>query len=84
MVGFASGGLTEVSLASSANGQLDTTSVENTLKSIVGTAGNYIAENLTNATGNGDGDYLPIHSDTAYVYATSRFLADNTILLDEN
>lgn len=84
MIGFASGGLTEVSLTPSGGDQVDTTSVENTLRNIVGAAGNYVASILTNATGNGDSDLLPIYSDTAYIYATSQFLADNTILLDEN
>lgn len=84
MVGFASGGLTEVSLSSTPGDTVDTTSVENTLRNIVGAAGNYVASILTNATGNGDSDTLPIYTDMDFIYGTSRFLADNTILLDEN
>ncbi|KAF7548513.1 hypothetical protein G7Z17_g7011 [Cylindrodendrum hubeiense] len=84
MIGFASAGLTDVSLTKSSGDAVDTTSVENTLKNMVGAAGNYVASVLQNATGSGDADTLPIYTWTTLQYATSRFLYDNTILLDEN
>ncbi|KAJ5117196.1 hypothetical protein N7448_004138 [Penicillium atrosanguineum] len=84
MIGFASAGLTDVSLTSSGSDSVDTTSVENTLKNIVGAAGNYVASILQNATGNGESDSLPIYTYTTLEHGTSRFFADSTILLDEN
>lgn len=84
MVGFASGALSEVGNTSGNSDNVDTTSVENTLKNIVGSAGNYLASILQNATGNGDSTTLPIYTLSTLQYGTSRFLSDNTILLDEN
>jgi hypothetical protein len=84
MIGFASAGLTDVSLTRSGSDSVDTTSVENTLRNIVGAAGNYVASILQNATGNGESDTLPIYTLTTLEHGTSRFFADSTILLDEN
>ncbi|KAJ3540804.1 hypothetical protein NM208_g4897 [Fusarium decemcellulare] len=84
MIGFASAGLTDVSLTPSNSDMVDVTSVENTLRNIVGTAGNYVASILANATGNGDSTTLPIYTETTLQFGTSRFFSDNTILLDEN
>lgn len=84
MIGFAAAGLTDVSLTKGGSDAVDTTSVENTLRNIVGAAGNYVASILTNATGGGDSTTLPIYTYTTLEHGTSRFFADNTILLDEN
>lgn len=84
MIGFAAAGLTDVSLTSSSGDMVDVTSVENTLRNMVGGAGNYVASILQNATGNGDSDTLPIYTYSTLQYGTSRFFSDNTILLDEN
>jgi hypothetical protein len=73
-----------VSLTKGGSDAVDTTSVENTLRNIVGAAGNYVASILTNATGGGDSTTLPIYTYTTLEHGTSRFFADNTILLDEN
>ncbi|EED15334.1 conserved hypothetical protein [Talaromyces stipitatus ATCC 10500] len=83
MIGFASGAFNEIYNQGSSNVQVDVTSVENTLRNIVGAAGNYVATVLTNATGNGDPETLPIYTYTALQHATARFFDDNTILLDE-
>ncbi|KAK2762213.1 hypothetical protein FQN54_001223 [Arachnomyces sp. PD_36] len=64
--------------------QVDTTSVQNTLKNVVGAAGEKVASILENATGNGDSKKLPLLNHDTYQYATSSFFADNTLLLDEN
>ena len=84
MMGFAAAGLTDVSLTNGATDAVDKTSVENTLRNIVGAAGNYVASILTNATGNGNAKTLPIYTESTLQYATSRFFLDNTILIDEN
>lgn len=64
---------------------VDTTSVENTLKNYMGSAGDYLSAMLANATGNGDSDYLPTSADdTLYTYGTSKFFEDPSILLAEN
>lgn len=84
MIGFASGGLTEISNTGSPSDNVDTTSVENTLRNVVGAAGNYVASVLQNATGNGNPDTLPIYTYTTLQHATARFFLDDTILLDEN
>lgn len=84
MVGFAAAGLTDVSLTNTGGDSVDVTSVENTLKNIVGAAGNYVSSILQNATGNGDSTTLPIYTYTTYEHGTSRFFADSTILVDEN
>ncbi|KAJ5389388.1 uncharacterized protein N7496_000456 [Penicillium cataractarum] len=84
MIGFAAAGLTDVSLTKGGSDAVDTTSVENTLRNIVGAAGNYVASILTNATGGGESTTLPIYTYTTLEHGTSRFFADNTILLDEN
>ncbi|KAK7428239.1 hypothetical protein QQZ08_005305 [Neonectria magnoliae] len=51
---------------------------------MVGAAGNYVANVLQIATGNGDATILPIYTMSTLQYGTSRFFLDNTILLDEN
>ncbi|KAH7131540.1 hypothetical protein B0J13DRAFT_106091 [Dactylonectria estremocensis] len=84
MIGFASAGLTDVSLTKSSGDAVDVTSVENTLRNMVGAAGNYVASILQNAIGSGEADTLPIYTYTTLQFATSRFFYDNTILLDEN
>lgn len=84
MIGFAAAGLTDVSLTKEGSDAVDTTSVENTLRNIVGAAGNYVANILTNATGGGESTTLPIYTYTTLEHGASRFFADNTILLDEN
>lgn len=55
-----------------------------TLKNIVGAAGDYVSATLANATGNGDADYLPLAENTLFTHATAEFFQDSTILLDEN
>ncbi|CAI7578221.1 unnamed protein product [Penicillium manginii] len=84
MVGFAAAGLTDVSMTNTGGDSVDATSVENTLKNIVGAAGNYVSSILQNATGNGDSTALPIYTTTTYEHGTARFFADSTILVDEN
>ncbi|KAK2761308.1 hypothetical protein FQN54_001830 [Arachnomyces sp. PD_36] len=67
------------------NSHVDVNSVLDTLKSMVGAAGDEVARILQMATGNEDPkDLLKLHSDSTYQYATSSFFADNTLLLDEN
>ena len=73
LVGFAVSGLTEVSLTSTSGDQVDTKSVENRPRNIVGVAGSYVAGVLTNATGNGNADMLAVYLNTDYVYGTSWF-----------
>ncbi|KAJ6123368.1 hypothetical protein N7512_005833 [Penicillium capsulatum] len=64
---------------------IDTASVKNTLKNIVGTVGDYTSDILANATGNGDANALPdLNQNTMFTHATAQFYEDNTILLDEN
>lgn len=64
---------------------MDTTSVQNTLKNIVGSVGDYVAEILANATGNGDADALPnLNQNTMLTHATAQFFENDSLLLDEN
>ncbi|KAJ6130430.1 hypothetical protein N7512_003210 [Penicillium capsulatum] len=84
MIGFAAGGMTNVGLTDSGGDSVDTTSVQNTLKNIVGAAGDYVAGVLKNATGNGESTTLPIYTQSTLQTGTGRFFSDNTILLDEN
>ncbi|KAJ5887381.1 hypothetical protein N7495_007422 [Penicillium taxi] len=84
MIGFTGSAFTEVGLTSTQSDKVDTTTVEDFLKSVVESAGDYIAEILTNATGNGDSSYLPIHTDSDATHYTAKFLNDDTIMLDIN
>lgn len=58
--------------------------MDNTLKNIVGAAGNYVSSIPQNATGNGDSTTLLIYTYITYEHGTSRFFADSTTLVDEN
>lgn len=83
MAGIASAGF--VATANSgddAAGEVDTTSVENTLRNMIGAAGNYMSTILSAATGNGDPSILPISVDSTLQTATARFYSDPHILLD--
>ncbi|KAJ5382985.1 hypothetical protein N7517_000896 [Penicillium concentricum] len=84
MLGMASGAMSAVSMEKGDDSHVDTTSVQNTLKNIVGAAGEEVANILQKATGNADPETLPIYTYTMYQHATSRFFADSTLLLDEN
>ncbi|KAK7398693.1 hypothetical protein QQX98_011935 [Neonectria punicea] len=84
MIGFAAAGLTDVSLTPSSSDNVDVTSVENTLRNMVGATGNYVASVLQTSTGNGDATTLPMYTTSKLQYGTSRFFLDKTILLDEN
>ena len=84
MMGMAGAGFAEVASAPSSHNNVDKTSVENTLRNLIGGAGNYVASILANATGHGNAETLPIYTLSTLQYGTSRFFQDNTILLDEN
>lgn len=84
MIGFAAGSMTNVGLTDSGGNTVDTTSVQKTLKNIVGAAGDYVASVLKNATGNGESSTLPIYTWSTLQTGTARFFSDSTILLDEN
>ncbi|KAJ5909049.1 hypothetical protein N7495_001731 [Penicillium taxi] len=84
MIGFAAAGFTAVSLSADNGAMVDTLSLEATLRNMSKAAGNYVATMLSDATGNGDASALPVYTDTTYSHATSRFLYDSWILLDND